>query len=262
MASGYPFRRRDFLILAASGGALRRRALVERHDPVLHDLDPRSPLSVGNGEFAFTADVTGLQSLGPVYDSHVPLCTQSQWGWHAFPFPGGPSQLRLEMFDTYGRQVGYATSSQGQETLFNWLRENPHRLNLGRIALLLDGHPVEPGDLTRIEQRLDLWNGMLESRFRLADRPVTVRTCCHPARDAVAVSIESPLLSSGRLSVAFTFPYGSPAMNASDWSSAGKHRTWVAARDSHSVTIRRQARRGQLLGSVALDRPGAGRTAR
>jgi hypothetical protein len=240
MASGYPFRRRDFLVLAASGGALRRRALVERHDPVLHDLDPRSPLSVGNGEFAFTADVTGLQSLGPVYDNHVPLCTQSQWGWHAFPFPGGPSQLRLEMFDTYGRQVGYATSSQGQETLFNWRRENPHRLNLGRIALLLDGRPVEPGDLTRIEQRLDLWNGILQSRFRLADRPVTVLTCCHPARDAVAVSIASPLLSSGRLSVALTFPYGSPAMNASDWSSAGKHRTWVAARDSHSVTIRRQ----------------------
>jgi len=240
MASGYPFRRRDFLVLAASGGGLRRRALVERHDPVLHNLDPRSPLSVGNGEFAFSADVTGLQSLGPVYDSHVPLCTQSQWGWHSFPFPGGPSQLRLEMFDTYGRQVGYATSSQGQETLFNWLRENPHRLNLGRIALLLDGRPVEPGDLTRIEQRLDLWNGILQSRFRLADWPVTVLTCCHPARDAVAVSIESPLLSSGRLCVALTFPYGSPAMNASDWSSAGKHRTWVAARDSHNVTIRRQ----------------------
>ena len=70
----------------------------------------------------------------------MPLCTQSQWGWHSFPIPDGlsPGQLRLEMFDTYGREVGYKTSSRGQERLFNWLRENPHRLNLARIGLTLD----------------------------------------------------------------------------------------------------------------------------
>src|SRR6185436_10287488 len=31
-----------------------RRALVHRHDPVLHQFDAANPLSVGNGEFAFT----------------------------------------------------------------------------------------------------------------------------------------------------------------------------------------------------------------
>jgi len=43
--------------------------------------------------------------------------------------PAGVSntELRLENFDTYGRPVGYATNSKGQEPLFNWLRENPHR---------------------------------------------------------------------------------------------------------------------------------------
>lgn len=99
------FSRRRFLAAAplvaglanASSGGLDRRAIVSRHDPVLHDVDPRSPLSVGNGEFAFTADVTGLQSLWERYENAVPLCTQSQWGWHSFPASAGlhASDLRL-----------------------------------------------------------------------------------------------------------------------------------------------------------------------
>lgn len=40
------------------------------------------------------------------------------------------------MFYTYGREVGYAASGAGQERVYNWLRENPHRLNLAEIALL------------------------------------------------------------------------------------------------------------------------------
>src|SRR5579884_1233629 len=88
--------RRKLLLLASqapalaalhSGPSLDRRKLVSRHNPILQAADPRTPLSVGNGEFAFTADVTGLQSLRSLYEPHVPLCTQSQWGWHSFPIP-------------------------------------------------------------------------------------------------------------------------------------------------------------------------------
>ncbi|HEY1205645.1 MAG: glycoside hydrolase family 65 [Bryobacteraceae bacterium] len=226
----------------AANGRLDRQAIVSRHDPILHDVDPRSPLSVGNGEFAFTADATGLQSLAELYESTFPLCTQSQWGWHSFPAPSGlgASDLRLEMFDTYGRPVGYATSSQGQETLFNWLRENPHRLNLGRIALVLDGGPLAPSHVTNIDQRLVLWSGTLVSRFDLQGRPVRVVTCCHPTRDILAVSIESPLADSGRLSVEWSFPYGSPAMNAADWKAGEKHQTTLSAQDRSTATIHRQ----------------------
>ena len=135
--------------------------------------------------FAFTADVTGLQSLPDIYEKNVPLCTQSQWGWHSFPMPGelGSARLRLENFDTYGRPVGYATSSKSQEEWFNRLRENPHRLNLSRIRLLLNDRPIAREDLREIHQTLDLWNGALESRFTLRDTPVRIRTCCHPERD-------------------------------------------------------------------------------
>ena len=147
----------------ALGAMLDRRSIVSRHDVRLHAIDADSPLSVGNGEFAFTVDVTGLQSLPGAYERSVPLCTQSQWGWHSVPIPDGLShrELRLEMFDTYGREVGYATSSQGQERLFDWLRENPHRLNLARIGFVLDGQPLAAGDIGEIEQTLKLWDGAI-----------------------------------------------------------------------------------------------------
>ena len=248
--------RRDFLALTGASlaaqsvapparsadGAIDRRSLVRRHNPSLTALDPRSPLSVGNGEFAFTADVTGLQSLPQPYETGIPLCTQSQWGWHSAPLPDSlaGAQLRLENFDTYGRPVGYATSSKGQEPLFNWLRENPHRLNLSRIALWVDGRMPQPGEIAEVRQTLDLWTGVLDSAFRLRGQPVHVRTCCHPARDAIAVTVESPLAASQSLAIALEFPYGSPSMNASDWASPDRHETQVVASLPGTATIRRQ----------------------
>ena len=95
--------KRDFgaaLLLAAAmtiaGRAaepIDRIALVHRHDPVVRKADALTPLSVGNGAFAFTADVTGLQTFAEFYDKGIPLCTQSYWGWHTFP---NPDHYRLE----------------------------------------------------------------------------------------------------------------------------------------------------------------------
>ena len=49
-----------------------------------------SQLTVGNGDFAFTADLTGLQSLNRSYGSNsdfgFPALTQASWGWHTPDF--------------------------------------------------------------------------------------------------------------------------------------------------------------------------------
>ena len=50
-----------------------RRALVERHAPVLRAFDAESPFSVGNGESAFTLDVTGLQTFPDAFEKTIPL---------------------------------------------------------------------------------------------------------------------------------------------------------------------------------------------
>ena len=101
---------------AQSGKTVRidRAALGARHNPILRELDPLSPLSLGNGEFAFTADITGLQTFPESHNTAMPLCTMSQWGWHTSPLPPGldPRDFRLairnpwpvgRLFDQFGR---------------------------------------------------------------------------------------------------------------------------------------------------------------
>src|SRR5438874_1449374 len=53
-----------------------RHALVSRHKVTMTSFDPLSPLSVGNGEFAFTVDPTGLQTFPELYSANnqTPLC--------------------------------------------------------------------------------------------------------------------------------------------------------------------------------------------
>lgn len=73
--------------------AIDRHALVTRNNPEVTAMDSLSSLSVGNGEFAYTVDATGLQTFPEVYKNGVPLGTQSQWGWHSF---GNPENYKPE----------------------------------------------------------------------------------------------------------------------------------------------------------------------
>lgn len=181
-----------------------RKAVVARHRVVRDAISTHSPLQVGNGRIAFGVDVTGLQTF-------VPFNTMSEWGWHSSPLPPGqqPSHFHGEVWDTNGRPVEYPIPNPAQPELSRWLYANPARINLGRIGLELtlpDGRTAVAGDLTGIRQELDLWTGIIDSRFELVGEPVHVRTCCHPDQDTVAVEIESPLVAAGRLAVFLDFP--------------------------------------------------------
>jgi hypothetical protein len=221
---------------AVAADAIDRKALVTRHNPVVRKLDPFSALTVGNGNFAFTCDVTGLQTFPDDYEKEFPLCTMAQWAWHTTPAPAGirAEDFRYKEFDVHGRKVGYATDATGQQALFDWLRQNPHRLHLGRVGLILkkaDGSLAASSDVTAVEQTLDLWTGTITSRFEVASQPVVVRTCSHPDRDALAVRIESKLVESGSVALRIAFPYGSPEVPMADWNSADKHQTKCAIGD-------------------------------
>lgn len=208
--------------------SIDRTALVRRHNPTLRAPDAMNPLSVGNGEFAFSFDVTGLQTLVGFHAANgTPLCTMSQWGWHSFPTPPelAGQKLRLAEYAAAGRRVGYATDPANQEQLFNHLRENPHRLHLGRIGFTFDSNDISPADLSSTDQQLDLFTGIADSQFELAGQRVRVETVCAGDTDAVGVRIASPLLASRRLRVRFAFPYGSPAVPAAGWNRPDAHRT-------------------------------------
>lgn len=186
--------------------AIARKELVQAHNPELFGFDYSSPMLLGNGEFAFSADVTGLQTFYDDYQDNLPLCTMSQWGLH---------------------------TENGQ---------NVHRFNLGRIAFNIkkrDGSPVTRDDITSIHQEMDLYDGVLYSRFKVEDVPCAVRTCVHPTRNMVAVEIHSELITAGQLYIEVSFPYAAADKTGSDWNNKDKHLTETVFSDDGIMQMKR-----------------------
>ena len=67
-----------------------RKAVVSRHNPVVsaasyHTMDTLNALTVGNGMFACTVDITGMQTLPENYANGMPVTTMSTWGEAGLP---------------------------------------------------------------------------------------------------------------------------------------------------------------------------------
>jgi protein-glucosylgalactosylhydroxylysine glucosidase len=224
--------------------SIDRYALVNRHLPRCREADPLSPFTVGNGDFAFSADVTGLQSLNDFYEQGIPLVTQSNWGWHSFPnINNYHSEQTYEYFDTYGRMVPYASIMDSEPA--KYLRANPHRLNLGRLSLkkLKPNYAdVQLSDVTQIDQVMDIWQGIIKSSFVLNGCKMNVETCVHPDIDQVALRIQSQDLTPGALGIGLDFAYGSSdwGKNACDWNSPDRHKSQIIEQGEDFATIERQ----------------------
>ena len=226
---------------------MNRFEIVSRHNPKITKIDAYSPLTVGNGEFAFTADVTGLQTFPESYAEGIPLCTQSQRGWHTIPAdtPGGGynlSELRYDEIEVRGKKVPYPLLPEGQEEIYNWLRQNPHRLHLGRVGLALrkeNGEPAGPEDITGVSQELILWEGVLQSEFEAMGEKVVTEVLCHPQKDVLGVKVKSALFKKNSLAVEIAFPYGSPLKQAADWESPEKHETEIAEFGGTELLLKR-----------------------
>lgn len=194
-----------FLPLSVMGEPIDREAVVKRHRVCTTGTLLKSPAQVGNGKFAFGMDITGLQTF-------VPFNTLSDWSWHSFSLPEGmrAEDYRPVVVETHGKKIAYELRNPDQPELSEWLTKNPHRYNLGRIGFRLlreDGAEAREIDLGNARQEIDLWTGVVYSRFELNRKEVKVRTVCHPDKDMIGVSIESELLNDGNMSIYLDFPY-------------------------------------------------------
>jgi len=233
--------------LATLAQPIDRLALVSRHDVVLTNFDANNPLSVGNGEFCFTVDATGLQTFPEAFNETIPLGTLSDWGWHTIPNTNGWDidhfQFK-EYTDLNGRKVPYADVPHNLQTPeIKWLRANPHRLHLGQIGFLLkhaDGSLAQVKELTDIHQHLDLWNGEIISHFQFDGEAVDVETVCTPKSDEIAVQVQSPLLKTGRLAIQIHFPYGTGDVKTADWTKPDAHETILTQPQPDEAEFHRQ----------------------
>ena len=239
------------LMLAGCGtgtGKINREKVVRRHLVQVDSMDILSSVTAGNGKFAFTVDVTGLQTFPGSYERGVSLGTQSDWGWHSFPSDSGYTfDETLRNYDFHGREVPFSVQIRQparKRGAVNYFRQNPHRLHLGIVGLDLshaDGTPVLPEEIGSIDQTLDPWNGEIHSTFTVDGIPVEVTTYVHQELDLVSSRIESPLIEQGLLRVRLRFPYptGEHTDSGCDWDQPEKHSSALSTA-SNGATIRRQ----------------------
>ena len=224
-----------------------RYSLVHRHIPTVTEPDSLSPFTVGNGEFAFTTDVTGLQTFPEYYESGIPLGTESQWGWHSLPNSNNYTlDQTYKYYDTYGRQVPYASKQNSEAG--QWLRMNPQRLQLGKVGFVIkksNGGDVTLSDITNINQSEDIWQGIIRSSFNVEGSEVNVETTCHPELDQIAVHVKSDLLNESRMGISFDFPYaslswGKESTNSlTEWNNSDKHSSVIISNEKYKVVIER-----------------------
>lgn len=222
-------------ISCANASAIDRPALVDRNNPHITSIDTMASLSVGNGEFAVTVDVTGMQTFPEFYKKGVPLGTMAQWGWHSFPNPDSLKfEETLKMYDFgRGRQEPYSVQFNEpgrQHDAANWYRVNPHRLHLGAIGFA----NLQPDQITDIDQTLDMWKGEIRSDFKVDGSPVKVCTYVHPSTDMVAFSIKD----SKHLPLAIRLPYptGGHSDDGCNWDADSLHVTEILASEpGHAV---------------------------
>ena len=227
-----------------------RQAVVSRNNPTVTEVDTLGAFTVGNGHFAATVDVTGLQSFPKAYRNGIPLTTMSDWGWHAFKNDKKLTPQETEKaFDLgHGHQevyaVEYKQDGRNKEAT-SYFRTNPHRLNLGTIGLQFiwddgAGRPATLNDIKDIRQELALWDGMVNSRYTVKGTQVEVSTGCMADRDAIFTRIKSDLLKRGNAVLALNLPYptGKHADDANDYKQhQDLHQSRLISSDNRSAII-------------------------
>ena len=247
MKYAFPFFTIIFLSLPLfSQSKINRKAVVQRHTVVLTKADTLASLSLGNGRFCFTADITGLQTFPDAYAKGIPLGTQSEWGWHSFPNREGYRiEESLKDYDTHGRKVPYgiqANTTERNRLAVNYLRQNPHRLQLGNLGFDMtkkDGSPVKLEDIKDIHQTLDMWTGELKSHFTIEGEAVDVVTFCHQVNDVISVKVKSNLVKKGQIKIRLRFPYPTDKFldEGNNWENEDKHTSFIIFHPKNRTTI-------------------------
>ena len=229
--------------------SIDREAVLFRNNPLITEADPLASLTVGNGHFATTVDVTGMQSYVEDYKNGIPLNAMSDWGWHSFPNKDNLTPEESEKSFDFGHghkevyAVEYKKAEDGRHKMATeYFRVNPHRLNLGAVGLELkdaNGRRVPLKDITDIHQQLDLWQGEITSSYKVDDQQVNVTTAGLPDRDAVAYRISTLLLKNHRAQVSIRLPYptGKHADDASDWGKEASHQSRIFSQQGNTAVI-------------------------
>jgi hypothetical protein len=150
-----------------------RYAFITKYNIENSSIESLNSLTIGNDEFTFSVDITGLQTFPESFSGGKSLQTIAEWDW-----PDGNDP------------------------------KNQSRFNLGIIGLNIlkeNGKEISINDIKDPVQKLNLSTGEIDSRFNIEGVPVHVMTVCHPDYDMISVKIISNLLGMKRLRIRINF---------------------------------------------------------
>ncbi len=226
-----------------------RYSLVTRNNITVEEFEPLASLAVGNGNFSFTTDITGLQTFYKEYEDGVSLGTMSNWGWHSnLNVNDYKISETYKYFEIEGRQVPFEhqlNDNDREVSATNYFRENAHRLHLGIIRLKIikeNGEEIEIDDIINPVHKLDMWSGKVSSQFEIDGEIVEVETYAHQDLDMISVKVNSSLILQKRLSIEWLFPYGqsSHVHSAYNFDEPEKHTSTIIESENNKYTILRE----------------------
>jgi hypothetical protein len=159
---------------------------------------------VGNGEFSYGVDLTGLQTFPEFYAAGFPLITMSEWGTDRVKKAG----------NTYRYQLG----------------------TIGLSILKKTGKEISINDVNNPVQKLNLQTGEIESRFNIEGVPVHLKTVCHSDYDMISVMIVSALIKEHRIKIKIKFPSCITSSKGLKYDLPGKNTTRILA-DTNNYSI-------------------------
>ena len=235
------------LSINLSASNISRKAVVTRNAPVISAFDPLNSLSVGNGHFSVTVDVTGLQSYPQECENGIPLCAMSDWGWHSFPNSKGlkPEDTLKKMNLGHGREevyaVEYKTEGKNKDAT-EYFRVNPHRLNLGNIGLVFtdQGKNLPVSEVKNIKQTLNLYDGTIFSNYTVSGEVYIVMTASETNGSGMLFNVKTKAFKKGKAYICLSLPYvtGKHADAATDWENDEKHSSEIVNRYDNAVLLR------------------------
>lgn len=166
-----------------------KKDFISQFDIINDFIDLENPLSLGNGNFAFTCDITGLQTFYKEY-SQIPLCTMSNYHWAKRPHCGSyPFQSYRKASDK--TIVRYMTDTTAKD--YALFRDDVFKFDIFKIGFYYLGKPLDIHKVTNVYQHLYLYDGKIESTFYYQGECVTVKTTIPQLHNNLHINIHTKL---------------------------------------------------------------------
>lgn len=176
-----------------------KKEVVQKYNLTINEIDVKNPLTIGNGDFAMTFDVTTSQTFYDLYQD-IPLTSMSNKNWF---YKNDIKDVKLSYID--GK--GYMLYNLNNEESFTLRRQYPFKYNFMHIILKDNGKQIKPENISNISQVLDLYEGIIESNFNYNNDRIHTKALIYQDHDELKYSLE------GNLSVEIELLYPSYKKN-------------------------------------------------